>query len=260
MRKSILTILMFLVVLVGITGCGSENLKGGNNSHSEETKKFVVGLDDNFPPMGFRSESGEIIGFDIDLAKEAAKRIGYEVEFKAVDWDGVLLSLNNGDIDVIWNGLTITEERKEKIGFTDEYLVNNQIIVVSGESEITTKGELKDMIIGVQMGSSSQTVIENIKDEIGIGEIKKYSNNVDALLDLKAGRIQGVVVDEVVGRYYMVKNGGSYRILEETLGGESYGVGFRKSDSDFGEELNEVLIEMKEDGTFDKIKEMWFGK
>ncbi len=260
MRKSILVIIMILVVLVGITGCGSKNSEGGKNTHSEEIKKFVVGLDDNFPPMGFRSESGEVIGFDIDLAKEAGKRIGYEVEFKAVDWDGVLLSLNNGDIDVIWNGLTITEERKEKIGFTDEYLVNNQIIVVQEESDINTKEQLKDMVVGVQMGSSSQAVLESTSDEIGIKEIKKYANNVDALLDLKAGRIQGVVVDEVVGRYYMVKNGGSYRVLDETLGGESYGVGFRKDDSEFGEELNKALIDMKEDGTFDKIKETWFGK
>ena len=260
MRKSILVILMVLVVLMGMTGCGSKNSEGAKNSHSEEIKNFVVGLDDNFPPMGFRSESGEVIGFDIDLAKEAAKRIGYEVEFKSVDWDGVLLSLNNGDIDAIWNGLTITEERMEKIGFTDEYLVNNQIIVVQDESDINTKAELNDTIVGVQMGSSSQAVLENIKDEIGIKEIKKYANNVDALLDLKAGRIQGVVVDEVVGRYYMTKNGGSYRVLEETLGGESYGVGFRKDDSEFGEELNKALIDMKEDGTFNKIKETWFGK
>jgi ABC-type amino acid transport substrate-binding protein len=107
----------------------------GDLNGIKQKGKLVVGLDDSFPPMGFRDEKGEIVGFDIDLAKEAAKRLGVQVEFKPVDWDGVLLSLKNKDIDVIWNGLTITEERKKQITFSNVYLKNRQIIVVKKSSK-----------------------------------------------------------------------------------------------------------------------------
>ncbi|HOV63007.1 MAG TPA: amino acid ABC transporter substrate-binding protein, partial [Spirochaetia bacterium] len=227
----------------------------------KEKGNFVLGLDDSFPPMGFRDDSGNIVGFDIDLAKEAAKRMGVDVVLKPVDWDGVLLSLKKGDIDVIWNGLTITESRKEQIAFSKPYLENRQIIVVKGDSSIQKKADLAGKTVGLQMGSSSEEALaSDATTASSLKEVRKYSNNVEALLDLAAGRIDAVVVDEIVGRYYIAKKPGEYKVLSENFGTESYGVGIRKEDVSFRTELDRVLDEMKKDGTADEISRNWFGE
>ena len=222
---------------------------------------IVVGLDDNFPPMGFRDEKNELVGFDIDLAKEAAKRLGAEVTFKPIDWNAKEAELNGKRVDVLWNGLTITEERKANILFTSPYLENHQIIVVLEKSPITSKAQLKGKVIGVQDGSSAIDAIG--KDEAtakSFKELKKFSDNVTALMDLSAGRLDALVVDEVVGRYYTSKKPGEYRVLEENFGTEDYGVGTRKEDGELMAKLQKALDEMKADGSAATISTKWFGK
>ncbi|WP_373899463.1 amino acid ABC transporter substrate-binding protein [Haloimpatiens sp. FM7315] len=259
MKKISCILSVTLILSTLLLGCGSTKEKVNSMEAIKEKGKFVVGLDDSFPPMGFRDDNGEIAGFDIDLAKEVAKRIGVKVEFKSVDWDGVVLSLKNKDIDVIWNGLTITDERKEKIGFSKAYLKNRQIIMVNKNSVIESKMDLSKKSIGVQMGSSSEEALNSEKDVVSsLKDVKKYSNNTEALLDLKAGRIDAVVIDEVVGRYYMTKKPLTYEVLEDNFGEEEYGVGYRKEDKEFGEAIDKALDEMKKDGTMDEIYKRWF--
>ena len=222
---------------------------------------IVVGLDDNFPPMGFRDEKNELVGFDIDLAKEAGKRLGAEVTFKPIDWNAKEAELNGKRVDVLWNGLTITEERKANILFTTPYLENRQIIVVLEKSPIANKAQLKGKVIGVQDGSSAIDAIT--KDEAtakSFKELKKFSDNVTALMDLSAGRLDALVVDEVVGRYYTAKKPGEYRVLEENFGTEDYGVGTRKDDTELMAKLQKALDEMKADGSAAAISTKWFGK
>ena len=117
--------------------------------------KIVVGLDDNFPPMGFRDKENKLIGFDIDLAREAAKRLGAEVEFKPIDWNAKAAELNGKRVDALWNGLTITEKRKENIAFTTPYLENRQIVVVVAKSPLKSKADLAGKVVGLQEGSSA---------------------------------------------------------------------------------------------------------
>lgn len=259
--------LVFLVIAIFtlgllISGCGKKEQATDNSWKEIQQKgKFVLGLDDSFPPMGFKDDKGQIIGFDIDMAQEAAKRMGVKVELKPVQWDGVLLSLNNKDIDVIWNGLTITDKRKQQIAFSKVYLQNKQIIVTNNDSNIKTKKDLAGKKVGLQLGSSSETALNaDSATAKSIKEIKKYSNNTEALMDLKTGRIDAVVVDEVVGRYYISKKPGQYKVADEDFGKEDYGVGIRKSDVSFKNELDKTLDAMKADGTADKISQKWFGK
>ena len=163
---------------------------------------IVIGLDDHFPPMGFRDEKNEIVGFDIDLAKEAGKRLGVEVTFKPIDWSAKEAELNGKRIDVLWNGLTITEERKANILFTTPYLENRQIIVVLDKSELKDKAGLAGKVVGVQDGSSAVDAVQ--KDGAtakSLKELKKFADNVTALMDLSAGGLDAIVVDEVVGHY-----------------------------------------------------------
>ncbi|MBU3144209.1 amino acid ABC transporter substrate-binding protein [Clostridium sp. CF012] len=244
-----------------LTACGGTTSADTSLKDIKDKKELIIGLDDNFPPMGFRDKSGEIVGFDIDMAKEVGKRMGVAVTFKPVEWDGIILSLNNKDIDAIWNGLTITNKRKEQIAFSKVYLQNKQIIIVKNKSIISSKIDLKDKVVGLQMGSSSETALT--RDALLISslkEVKKYSNNTEALLDLNAGRIDAIVVDEVVGRYYSSKKAGEYKVLNENLGVEDYGVGIRKTDTSLTAEIDKLLGEIKSDGTANTISQKWFGK
>lgn len=264
MSKIKIVTLILIISIIALTGCNkneSNELNENSLSLIQEKGKFVVGLDDNFPPMGFVDESGNLAGFDIDLAKEVGKRLGVEVEFKPTEWDGVILSLINKDIDVIWNGLTITEERKEKIDFSRAYLDNKQIIVINKDKKIFTLTDLSDKIVGAQLESSSSNALDkNLELKDSIKEVKYYATNTEAFLDLKIGRIDALVVDEVLARYYISKSNESFEVLKEDLGEELYGIGFRKGEKTFVDAVNKTLEEMKADGTAAEISKKWFGK
>ena len=259
MKKHVLWLMAGLMAAMVLTGCGKKGEPAA--PAPAPAKAIVIGLDDNFPPMGFRDEKNELVGFDIDLAKEAGKRLGVAVSFKPIDWNAKEAELNGNRIDVLWNGLTITEERKARILFTKPYLENRQIIVVTEKSPITTKAQLAGAVVGVQDGSSAVEAIQ--KDTAtakSIKELKKFGDNVTALMDLSAGRLDALVVDEIVGRYYTGKKPGEYRVLEENFGTEDYGVGTRKSDTELSAKLDKALEDMKADGTAAKISTQWFGK
>lgn len=261
MRKRLLSVVLLVVLLTSLfTACSSQKSEDKSLEEMKAKGKMVLGLDDAFPPMGFKDDTGEIIGFDIDLAKEAAKRLGVELEIKPCVWDNIIMDLNNKNIDIIWNGMTVTDERKEKINFTSSYMKNHQIIIVTGDSAIATKADLEGKVVGLQMGSSSDKALKADKKTLDtLKEVKKFDDNVTALLDLKNGGIDAVVVDEIVGRYYLSKKPGEYKILEENFGEEEYAVGYRKEDESFGKELTRILDEMKKDGTASEISKKWFG-
>ncbi|SDE66695.1 amino acid ABC transporter substrate-binding protein [Sporomusa acidovorans] len=250
MKKVLTAILVVLMAGMLVAGCGGT-----------DKKKIVVGLDDNFPPMGFRDDKNTIVGFDVDMAKEAAKRLGMEVEFKPIDWNSKEAELSGKRVDVLWNGLTITEKRKENILFTKPYMENRQIIVVDANSPIKTKADLAGKVVGAQDGSSSIEALEKDAATMkSFKELKKFGDNVAALMDLKAGRLDAVVVDEIVGRYYIAKKPGEYTILKDNFGSEEYGVGLRKDDKELVGKLQKALDEMRKDGTSAKISQQWFGE
>lgn len=250
MKKFLISILVLVISGMLLTGCGST-----------DKKKIVVGLDDNFPPMGFRDEKNNIVGFDVDMAKEASKRMGVTVEFKPIDWNSKEAELSGKRVDVLWNGLTITEKRKENILFSKPYMENRQIIVVAANSSIKGKADLLGKVVGAQDGSSSIEAIEKDAEALkSFKELKKYADNVAALMDLKAGRLEAVVVDEIVGRYYISKRPGEFKILDDNFGSEEYGVGLRKDDKELLNKLQKALDDMKKDGTSAKISSQWFGE
>jgi len=250
-----------LLALCFAAGCSKGKTSDTSLQDIQKKGVFVLGLDDQFPPMGFREKgSNEIVGFDIDLAKEVAKRLGVKVKLKSVEWKGVILSLKKGDIDLIWNGMTITPERQKQIAFSKAYLDNRQIIVIKKGSSIKTKADLKGKIVGLQLGSSSEKALSGDPETVkSLKEVKKYSNNTLALLDLAAGRVDAVVVDEIVGRYYISKKADKYDVIKDDFGHEEYGVGFRKEDLSFADAVNRALTEIKKDGTGSKISKKWFG-
>ena len=213
--------------------------------------------------MGFKNESNEIVGFDIDLAKEASKRLGREVEFKAIDWSSKEAELKSGRVDILWNGLDITEKRKENMLFSEPYMDNRQIIFVKkGTTDIKDEPSMAGKVIGTQSASTSEEYIDGsafFKEKVK--EVKKYSDYVSAFMDLENGRIDAVVGDEITGRYYMSKHPENLEAVDVAIGEVStFGIGFAKDNKQLRDEVQKVLDEMKADGTMAKISEKWFGK
>lgn len=251
-----------LLVTMVFAGCGGEPAKtdGGD---SKATSKITIGLDDEYAPMGFKNEQNEIVGFDVDLAKEAAKRLGSEVEFKAIDWNSKEAELKSARIDIIWNGLDITPERQENMLFSDPYMDNRQIVFVKAGNDrgIMAESDLAGKAVGTQAGSTAETYIdkaEGLKDSFS--DFKTYGDYVSAFMDLENGRIDALVCDEIVGRYAMSKQGDKFAALDVTVGPVSeFGIAFRKDDTELRNKVQKVFDEMVADGTAKKISEEWFG-
>ncbi len=168
---------------------------------------FILGLDDSFPPMGFRDENNNVVGLDIDLATEVCRRLGVELVVQPIDWDSKELELSTGKIDCIWNGMTITDERVETMFIPKPYIANRQVVIVGDTYKGDGLASLEGKVVGLQKGSSSLEALQ--KNEAVYSSVKsvsEYADNVTAFLDLKAGRIQALVVDEVAGRYIMENN------------------------------------------------------
>lgn len=249
--------LVLLVIMAGVIFAGC----GGTTTKAPAQKKVVIGLDDSFPPMGFRDEKNNIVGFDIDMAREAAKRMGIEVEFKPIDWSSKEAELNGKRIDALWNGMNITEERKKNVLFSDPYMEARQLIFVLAGSPIKTPADLAGKNVGVQQASiGEEVVMKDAKLKSSFKEFKQYADFIAAFMDLKTGRLDAVVTDEILGRYYMSKEPGKYVAVEQPLGEVGiYGVGFRKDDKELRDKFQAALNEMKKDGTSAKISKQWFG-
>lgn len=264
-RKSIIILLLLSLSLVTLVGCSTAKASNGDSKEAIVERGYIVmGLDDTFAPMGFRDENGELIGFDIDLANEVFERIGVEVKFQPIDWSMKETELNSNNIDVIWNGYSITDERKAKVAFADAYLENKQIIVTMADSSINSKSDLEGKKVAVQNGSSTLDAIykePGIVESFDGGEPILFDTNNEAFMDLEAGRADAVVADEVLARYYIQqKNQEEYKILEEDFGREEYGIGVRKEDKELLEIINNTLDDMRSDGSYDDIYEKWFGE
>ena len=163
---------------------------------------MILGLDENFPPMGFRDETGTIVGFDIDLATEVAARLGVRLEIQPIDWNAKEMELNGGKIDMIWNGMSITPARVEEMNMSKPYIANRQIIIVSEDSGIKTKADLAGKKVAAQAGSSAIDAMQADAETFAtFGDLVEFDNNNAAYLDLKVGRVDAFVVDEVVGKY-----------------------------------------------------------
>ena len=260
MKKLIGKIIIAVIILAAVVGIIMMNKQSGTN----EDNTLVVGLDDSFPPMGFRDEKNELVGFDIDLATIMAEKMDIEIQFQPIDWAMKESELNGKNIDMIWNGYTITEKRKEQVAFTNPYLENRQIIVVLADSNIQTKEDLKGATLAVQKESSAleavladETVAASLKD----GKPIEFDTNIDCFMDLEAKRSEAIVCDEVLARYVIKQRGEEkYRILEDNFGTEEYGIGVRKEDTELLKQLNDALAECMQDGSYDEVYQTWFTK
>lgn len=251
--KKGLIIVTIGTLAISLIGCGS---KEKTNTMDKDT--LVLGFDDTFVPMGFKGDDGKYTGFDIELAEEISKKLGKNIEYQPIDWTMKESELKNGNIDFIWNGFSITDERKKELDFTKAYLKNKQIIITLKDSDIKTKEDLNGKVVAAQDQSSAVDAIGNYKDNFK--ELVTFSTNDEALRDLEAGRCDAVVADEVLSKYYInLKGEEKYKILEDNFGEEEYAVGVRKGDKELVDAWNKAYDELVKDKTASELSKKWFG-
>jgi polar amino acid transport system substrate-binding protein len=239
---------------------------------------FVVGLDDTFAPLGFRDAHGEVVGFDVDLAREVAVRLKLRVTFQPCVWDSIFLELKNYTIDAIWNGVSMNPERAKQALFSRPYATNRMVIVVAaavavsgahggaqanGAAVIKSRADLQGKRIAVQSGSPAFTYVKNYRgadfDPATLKELVQYSDNHMALLDLVRGGVDAVVLDEIVADYYITQKKVGVRKLADYFASEKYGIAFRAQDHALRDKVQAVLDEMQRDGAAARISKKWFG-
>lgn len=258
--KKLALFVMACVLVSAFTGCKKVQKVDDSLEKLKARKVFVLGLDDSFPPMGFRNEDNEIVGFDIDLAKEVAARLGVEFKAQPIDWDAKELELSTGKIDCIWNGLTITPERLEALAFTKPYLNNDQVLVVRKDSGINSFFDAAGKVAGVQNGSSAQDALDhNQVFKASLKNIVPFKDNLTAMNDLETRGIDMVIMDSIVAAYDITQSGKDLAIVDGVLAKEAYGIAFRKNDLKLRDAVQATLEEMAEDGTVEAISKKWFG-
>ena len=252
-----------ILTLVLALGLATSALASADNSLQDILDKgqLVLGLDASFPPMGFvDAGSGDIVGFDIDLAREVAKRMGVELVCQPINWDAKEMELNAHHIDCIWNGMTITPQRLNDMSISLPYLKNDQEVVVRKADGITDLKGLAGKKLGIQAGSSANEALDSaVEFKQTLGEVVPFDENLTALMDLNLGGVDAVLVDVIVANYYMTVNSYPFVVLDESLAPEEYGIGFRKGDVALTDKVNQILLEMREDGTLETISTKWFG-
>ncbi|MCC8161132.1 MAG: amino acid ABC transporter substrate-binding protein [Oscillospiraceae bacterium] len=271
LKKLAIVALAGVLSLSMFAGCGSETEENTESAEDtsladvQEKGYFTIGLDADFAPMGFTQDDGTIVGFDIDLANAVAEKMGVSVEVKPIDWDSKSMELSTGKIDVIWNGFSITDERRQEVLFSNPYLSTKQSIIVKAGSDITTKADLAGKKIALQDGSTSEDALKAdtaTYETIGDENISRFKENSQVLMEVNTGRADAAVIDEVFVRYYLQKENmlDQYTVLEEGFDEEDYGVGGRLGDYSLMEAINKALDECKEDGTTSEISIKWFGE
>lgn len=263
--KRKISLLLAVLMLAGVmVGCGTtavDDQTGEDTSwqYIEDKGTIVLGLDDEFPPMGFRDEAtNELVGYDLDMAKLVAEELGVEVIFQPISWDAKEAELNTKKIDIIWNGFSISDDRLLTFNFSTPYLKNRQAVVVLEDTAIATKEDLAGKTIGVQGGSNAKEAVEGDEAVASIiAGLQEYDTIPLALLDLKSGRVDAVVADEVVVRYLTSLEDQAYKFLGYDFGVESYAVGMRKGEDAFTEKFNEALATVMAGDEAKAVAEKW---
>ncbi len=239
---------------------GTSSSAGSDDSLKkvQDAGKLVLGLDATFKPMGYTDENDKIVGFDIDLAEEVCKRMGIKLETYSVNWDTKEQDLNAGTIDCIWNGLSVSDERKKQMLMSEPYMNNKMVFMVSKDSGIKSMDDLKGKKVAVQNGSTAQDILKgsDIAKDITMTEL---ATNVEAMQQLDLKMVDAVFLDSVVADYEITSTGKSFEVLADGLSEEQYAIGFKLGANELCKKIEDTLKEMKKDGKIEEISKKWFG-
>lgn len=278
MKKRFVSAALAAVMALSMTACGSSNSVAETTatdteaaeSQAEETTAeeakttdggtLIVGFDQDFPPMGFVGDDGEYTGFDLELAQEVAKRLGLEYKAQPIAWDSKDMELESGNIDCIWNGFTMTG-REDDYTWTEPYMANQQVFVVANDSDINSQADLAGKIVEVQADSSAEAALKEAPELTAtFKELLTTADYNTAFMDLEQGAVDAIAMDVIVAGYQIQQRNADFKILDDSLSEEEYGVGFKKGNTELRDKVQSTLEEMAEDGTLQEVSEKWFSK
>lgn len=279
MKKRLLSAVMASAMVLSLAACGGAKTETTAAETTAEKKEetttagttaaetaeaaggtLIVGFDQDFPPMGFVGDNGEYTGFDLDLAKEVASRLGLEYKAQPVAWDSKDMELESGNIDCIWNGFTITG-REDDYTWTEPYMANKQVFIVANDSDIKSQADLAGKNVEVQADSSAETALKENPDLTNtFGQLLTTADYNTAFMDLEQGAVDAVAMDVIVAGYQIKQRNADFKILDDSLSEEEYGVGFKKGNTELRDKVQATLEEMAADGTLAKISDEWFGE
>ena len=279
MKKRLLSAVMASAMVLSLAACGGAKTETTAAETTAEKKEetttadttaaetaeaaggtLIVGFDQDFPPMGFVGDNGEYTGFDLDLAKEVASRLGLEYKAQPVAWDSKDMELESGNIDCIWNGFTITG-REDDYTWTTPYMANKQVFVVANDSDIKSQADLAGKVVEVQADSSAEAALKENQDLANtFGQLLTTPDYNTAFMDLEQGAVDAVAMDVIVAGYQIKQRNADFKILDDSLSEEEYGIGFKKGNTELRDKVQRALEEMAADGTLAKISDEWFGE
>ena len=278
MKKRFVSAALAAVMALSMTACGSSNSAAETTaadteaaeSQAEETTAeeakttdggtLIVGFDQDFPPMGFVGDDGEYTGFDLELAQEVAKRLGLEYKAQPIAWDSKDMELESGNIDCIWNGFTMTG-REDDYTWTEPYMANQQVFVVANDSDISSQADLAGKIVEVPADSSAEAALKEAPELTAtFKELLTTADYNTAFMDLEQGAVDAIAMDVIVAGYQIQQRNADFKILDDSLSEEEYGVGFKKGNTELRDKVQSTLEEMAEDGTLQEVSEKWFSK
>lgn len=273
--KKFLLVLSCLLAMGLLAACSdSDKKQDANNANNQQNEteltgwayienkgELIVGLDDAFAPMGFRDEDGNLVGFDIDLANAAGEYLGLNVTFKPIDWDAKDMELSSKRIDCIWNGMSVLPERIEAYSLTKKYL-NNKIVIMTLDPElnITSTADLANVTLGTQVSSAALSTMQANPDWSTFeANVTEYATYDEAILAMQGGRVQAIVVDQVLGEYKNANMDNAMSVCDFGFGDDFYAIGCRKGETDVADKINEAIQALIDNGKAAEISEKWFG-
>ncbi len=258
-----------LLVMGLLTACGSDAEPAeAQNEETQDTEAqdagteagttFTVGFDAEFPPYGYMDENGNYTGFDLELAQEVCDRNGWELVKQPIDWDSKDMELSSGSIDCIWNGFTMNG-REDAYTWSVPYVDNSQVFVVKSDAGIESQADLSGKLVGVQKDSSALAALEGDEADLAatFGDLRQYADYNTAFMDLEAGAIDALAIDIGVANYQIESRGDGYKLLDEKLATEQYGIGFLLGNDELKNQVEATLLEMADDGKFMEIAEKY---
>lgn len=244
--KKFLTVLLAMAMIISLVGCGSK----GNDA-----KKFIMGIDPEYPPFSYMDDNGQYTGFDVEICKAACDKLGWEFEVFAVNWDEKLVQLDSNECDCVWSGMTILDSMKEA-GYviSAPYYDNSQVLLVKDGSGITSSKDLAGKDVAVQLGTSGEALLnEDLSDMAKtFNKVVTCDSFLKCFTELGGGAVDAVFVDYPVAASYVANNAG-YTILSEQFSGEQYGIAFRSGDASLCKSIEDAVAELVKDGTYAKI-------
>ena len=250
--KKIVALLLAVMMVFALCACG-----GGDSKTDEKT--LVVGIDPEYPPYSYIGSDGEYTGFDIEVAQAACDLLGWKMEVFPVNWDNKLAQLDGKECDCIWSGMTILDSMKEA-GYviSDPYYDNSQVLLVKEDSSIKSAADLKGKTVAVQLGTSGESLLNGDLADLKatFADLVTCNSFVSAFTELGGGSVDAVFVDYPVAASYVAKNDG-FRIVEDDLGTEQYGIAFRSGDQELCDQIEAAVQQLVDNGTYQKIAEKY---